>query len=300
MVVHDLEQSIEFYTRVLKMTVHQREGDTAILGNTEHILLELKQNAEAKAYPQATGLYHFAIIYPTERELAEAIAWLFTLRVGNSPTDHGYSKTTYLLDPDGNTIELYIRTPERAVYTEDEAGELVVKYADGRLGNGRDQLDLEELFGTLDEKSKLDAPLSAETAMGHVHLFTSNIEEMMVFYRDVIGLGEGMMLKEFQMGDVALSEVEFHVIAFNQWKGNILPPPDPNIGMHHYTLVVPDDAAYADLRGRIEQAAVEITPHQSGYYIKDPAGLRMYITQDDSDMVMVAGVAQRQPVVSKM
>ena len=300
MVVRDLDQSIEFYTKVLKMTVHQREGDTAILGNTEHILLELTQNAEAEAYPQATGLYHFAIIYPTERELAEAIAWLFTLRVGNSPTDHGYSKTTYLLDPDGNTIELYIRTPERAVYTEDETGELVVKYADGRLGNGRDQLNLEELFGTLDEKSKLDLPLSAETAMGHVHLFTSNIEKMMVFYRDVIGLGEGMMLKEFQMGDVALSEVEFHVIAFNQWKGNILPPPDPNIGMHHYTLVVPDDTAYTELKSRIEAAGVEMTSHQAGYFIKDPAGLKLYITQDDSALEMVNRVQQQQPVSSTL
>lgn len=175
-------------------------------------------------------------------------------------------------------------TPERATYTEDDNGELVVKYTDGRIGNGRDPLDLEELFNTLDENSKLDAPLSAKTAMGHVHLFTQDINKMLVFYRDVIGLGEGMVLKEFKMGDVALSEVEFHVIAFNQWKGNVPPPPNPNIGMHHYTLVVPDDKAYANLQKRIKKADIVMTPHQNGYFIKDPAGLRLYITQNDSEV----------------
>lgn len=288
MIVHDLRQSVDFYTEVLKMTVHQQIGDTAILGSVDGILLELKENKAAKQYPQATGLYHFAIIYPNERELAEAVAWLFTLNYPNSPTDHGYSKTTYLTDPDGNTIELYIRTPERAVFTVNDSGELAVRYTDGRIGNGRDTLDLEELFATLDkDTSRLDAPLSNGVAMGHVHLYTGNIDEMLVFYRDVIGLGEGIMLKEFQMGDVSLSEVEFHVIAFNQWKGDILPPPQPNIGMHHYTLIVPDERAYADLRMRIEKAKIEMTSHQDGYFIKDPAGLSFYITRNDSKMKLV-------------
>lgn len=284
--VHNLKTSIEFYTRVLKMTVHQRTETTAILGNTDHILLELTEDSTAKQYVQNTGLYHFAIIYPNEKELAEAVAWLFMLRYANSPTDHGYSKTTYLNDPDGNTIELYIRTANRAVFTVDN-GEVIVRYADGRLGNGRDELNLEELFSTLDKQNQLDAPLSSETAMGHVHLYARNIDDMLVFYRDVIGLGEGMMIQEFQMGDVSLSEVEFHVIAFNQWKGAVLPPPDAHLGMHHYTLVVPDNRAYADLNNRIKKAHIEMTQHQEGFFIKDPAGLTFYITQDDTKMEMV-------------
>lgn len=288
MVVRDLKRSVEFYSKVLKMTLHQQDKDIAILGNAEHALLELRQDATAKSYPQSTGLYHFAIIYPAERELAEAVAWLFELGVNNSPTDHGYSKTTYLVDPDGTTIELYIRTPERAIYIEDDSGAMVVKYADGRLGNGRDPLDLDELFRTIGKDSKIDAPLSAETAMGHVHLFAHNIEEMMLFYRDIIGLGEGMMLRGFQMGDAALSEAQFHVIAFNQWKGDVLPPPDRNIGMHHYTLVVPDDKAHSSLETQIKKAGIATTLHQGGYFIKDPAGLRLYITQDDANVKFVA------------
>lgn len=268
------------------MTVHQQTETTAILGNTEHILLELVEDTTAKQYVQTTGLYHFAIIYPNEKELAEAVGWLFTLRYANSPTDHGYSKTTYLTDPDGNTIELYIRTAERAVYTIDN-GEVVVRYADGRLGNGRDELNLEELFSTLDDSSRLDAPLSSQTAMGHVHLYARNIDDMLKFYRDVIGLGEGMMIQEFQMGDVSLSEVEFHVIAFNQWKGMVLPPPESHLGMHHYTLVVPMKKAYTALKKRITAADIAMIPHNEGFYITDPAGLKFYITPDDSSLKVV-------------
>ena len=84
------------------------------------------------------------------------------------------------------------------------------------------------------------------------------------------------------MGDVALSKEQFHVVAFNQWKGNVPPPPDVQNGMHHYTLVVPDDKAYVSLEKRIKKANSAATSHQDGYFIKDPAGLRIYVTKDDS------------------
>ena len=285
LVVRDLKASIEFYTKVLKMTIHQQDDSTALLGNTEAILLELKENKTAKQYLQATGLYHFAIIYPSERELAEAIAWLFALRFPNSPTDHGYSKTTYLTDPDGTTIELYVRTPERGIYQVDDNGEVSVHYADGRVGNGRDSLDLNQLFATLnDDISRVDAPLSSSASIGHVHLFSHNIQEMMVFYRDIIGFGEGMILEGFQMGDMALSEDKFHVVAFNQWKGNVLPPPQPNIGMHHYTLVVSIQKSYEELQKRLKQAEINTISHQEGFFVNDPAGLAIYITNDDSKL----------------
>ena len=146
---------------------------------------------------------------------------------------------------------------------------------------------MQELFSLLDDKSVLDAPLSAGTTMGHVHLFTHDIQEMLVFYRDVIGFGEGMMVSSFKMGDVALSEEQFHVIAYNEWKGKVPPPPDISNGMHHYTLVVTDDKAYAELEARIKKAKITTTPHQDGYFIKDPAGLRLYITKDDSKVVII-------------
>jgi catechol 2,3-dioxygenase len=54
-----------------------------------------------------TGLYHFAIVYPSRRELAEAVKRVLehghTFRGGQTDA---MTEAFYLEDPDGNGIEL--------------------------------------------------------------------------------------------------------------------------------------------------------------------------------------------------
>jgi catechol 2,3-dioxygenase len=81
-------------------------------GRTHHELLLIEVGAEAAAYPPAPriGMYHFGVkIGDTDDELREAVAKLEatgTRVVGSS--DHGVTHSLYILDPDGNEIELYI------------------------------------------------------------------------------------------------------------------------------------------------------------------------------------------------
>ena len=59
-----------------------------------------------------TGLYHFALLLPSRRELANALARLAS--TGTTLTgvaDHGVSEALYLDDPEGNGIELYRDRP---------------------------------------------------------------------------------------------------------------------------------------------------------------------------------------------
>ena len=59
------------------------------------------------APPQHTGLYHFAILYPTRRDLATAVRRVIDAGVRiQGVADHGVSESIYLADPDGNGIEL--------------------------------------------------------------------------------------------------------------------------------------------------------------------------------------------------
>ena len=109
------------------------------------MLLRLSEDGTARRVDRGAGMYHFAILYPSRTELARAVARLFALRYPNAPTDHGVSKTSYLEDPEGNTIELYVRSLEDATM-ELVDGQLVVRYADGRIGTGRDPLDVDALF----------------------------------------------------------------------------------------------------------------------------------------------------------
>src|SRR5258708_37599524 len=65
--------------------------------------------------PGTTGLYHFAMVYPTRAALADALRRLIAAGVPlEGASDHGVSESLYLRDPDGNGVELYRdRPPEQ-------------------------------------------------------------------------------------------------------------------------------------------------------------------------------------------
>src|SRR5262245_15146799 len=100
--VSNLERALQFYRDALGFEVTQRYGSSAVFlsagGYHHHIALNTWAGEDAPPPPPGrTGLYHFAILYPTRRELARAFKPLF---------DHGVSEAIYLRDPDGNGIEL--------------------------------------------------------------------------------------------------------------------------------------------------------------------------------------------------
>jgi catechol 2,3-dioxygenase len=277
--VASLEREITFYTRVLGFTLHWRNSPEAALGTEAEVLLRLTEVPTARRAQNTTGMYHFAILYPRRKELARAIARLFALRYPNYPTDHGVSMTTYLDDSEGNNIELYIRTLERGAF-EIINGQMAVRYADGRLGSGRDPLDVEALFEELDEDDPLDQPLPYGTRLGHVHLYGSNLEASMKFYRDVLGFQEGPMFPSFRMGEVGLDAQQPHVIAWNTWKGEGAPPAPANaLGMRYFTIVLPNAGELQRVVERVQAAGLPADPTPEGILVRDPSQISMILTE---------------------
>jgi catechol 2,3-dioxygenase len=224
-------------------------------------------------------MYHFAILYPSRKELARAIARLFALRYPNSPTDHGVSMTTYLDDPEGNNIELYIRTLDRAVF-EVVNGQMVVKYADGRMGTGRDPLDLEALFSELDENESLGGTLPEGTQIGHMHLYVSSLESSMHFYHKILGFAEGPVITSFRMGEVGLDSQQPHVIAFNTWKGEGIPPaPAIALGLRYFTIVLPDTDELQRAVAHIQAAGLSTEQRPDGIWVRDPSQISLVLTE---------------------
>ncbi len=276
--VQNLDRQITFYTKVLGFNVHWREGSEAALGTEQEVLLHLSENPNALRMQQTTGMYHFAILYPSLKELARAIARLFVMRYPNAPTDHGMSKTTYLDDLEGNNIELYVRSLEDAV-VEIVNGEMVVQYADGRVGSGRDPLNLEALFNELSDDDPLDSPLPDGTQIGHVHLYGTHIPQMFTFYRDTLGFQNWTHIENFQMGDVGLDEQQPHVVAFNTWKGISLPPaPDHALGLRYFTLTYPSSADLVQAITRLQDAGIETQQTPAGVQVYDPAHIQVILT----------------------
>jgi catechol 2,3-dioxygenase len=115
--VADLKRALDFYCGVLGFELTQRYGSQAAFisagGYHHHIGLNTWQSAGGSPPPPgATGLYHFAILYPTRAALADALRRLLAANVPlDGASDHGVSEALYLHDPDHHGIELYWDRP---------------------------------------------------------------------------------------------------------------------------------------------------------------------------------------------
>ena len=172
--VANLENQLAFYQQALGFQLHWREGNQASIGTGDYELLHLVEQPGYKRYHGVTGLYHFAVLFPDQRELARAMARLFALKYLNHPTDHIMTKTTYLDDPEGNGIELYTESPEDGEWFMEEDG-FGARRSDGSPSNGREPLNVEALFSHLKDDDKLDLSIPKETRIGHIHLHVSDV-----------------------------------------------------------------------------------------------------------------------------
>jgi catechol 2,3-dioxygenase len=109
--VADLDRAIWFYRDVLGFDLLMNMGTAAFLsagGYHHHIGLNTWESLGGSAPASGTtGLYHFAINYPTRPDLAAALVRLLEAGWGiDGASDHGTHEAIYLHDPDANGIEL--------------------------------------------------------------------------------------------------------------------------------------------------------------------------------------------------
>jgi catechol 2,3-dioxygenase len=268
--VADLERQVEFYQSIVGLNLHWREGSTAGLGAGAADLLRLTEVRGAQRARHTTGLYHFALLLPNRIELARAIARLFSLRYPNYPTDHVMTKTTYLDDPEGNTIEIYAESPEDGTMgiVNDT---FVARRMDGVPSSGRDPLDVEALFRLLTPTHRLDQPMPPETRVGHVHLYVADLDATLRFYHNGIGFDNMGVAHAVRMGMVSAGGYHHH-IGFNTWMGEGAPPPPGNaLGLRYFTVLLPDQDELDSVVRRVRQAGLETVPTDNGLLLRDPS-----------------------------
>ena len=120
--VRNLERSRRFYRDLLGWREVARWGNRGALfssGRTHHelLLIEVGEDAHPVPPPPRVGLYHIGLkVGDSDDELRAAVAELQSAGVPIVGTaDHTVTHSVYILDPDGNEIELYvdILPPER-------------------------------------------------------------------------------------------------------------------------------------------------------------------------------------------
>lgn len=116
--VADLERALKFYCGVLGFELQQKFGAQAAFisagGYHHHLGLNTwESQGGSPPPPGSTGLYHTAILYPSRKELADALRRVFAAGIElDGAADHGVSEALYLRDPDQNGVELYRDRPE--------------------------------------------------------------------------------------------------------------------------------------------------------------------------------------------
>ncbi len=117
--VADLDRALGFYRDILGFEITTRYGDSAVFlsagGYHHHIGLNTWSGKGAPPAPKGhAGLYHFAILYPSRKELAHTLKKLIDIKYPiTGVADHGVSEAIYLNDPDGNGVELYADRPRK-------------------------------------------------------------------------------------------------------------------------------------------------------------------------------------------
>jgi catechol 2,3-dioxygenase len=189
--VLDLQREAEFYER-FGLTRHNEDTNTVTFGSSAAPLLRLKALDGGRARPRRTaGLYHFAILLPSEEELGGFLQRTLAERLPLTGTaDHFVSQALYFDDPEGNGIEVYADRP-RSEW----------EYPNGRLNIGTDHLDFERMLRIA---AKPQEKFSDGTVLGHMHLNVGDLDQSQTFYESM-----GMEL----MGEVG------GVMRFMSWDG---------------------------------------------------------------------------------
>jgi catechol 2,3-dioxygenase len=141
--VANLERSLAFYCGVLGFRVTQRLNERVVLismGGDYHHHIALNTRESLGGSPpdrSSTGLEHFAILYPTRGQLADAVRQVSEQGITfRRAADYGISESIHVDDPDGIGVEL----------SWDRPAQLWPRTAAGELNAGMRGLDVERLL----------------------------------------------------------------------------------------------------------------------------------------------------------
>ena len=264
--ITDLARSLDFYTRVIGLSVHGRGDRHAALGAGGEDLVTLRADANARPPGRHAGLYHFALLFPPREELVRAGARVAATRTRiDGASAHGTHEAIYLPDPDGIGLELAADRP-RERWPDLSGAEFVA--------HGPQPLDVGALFATIDGEPP-SALAAGGLQMGHVHLHVGDLDASTRFYRDGLGfeLGTTMPTASF----VSAGGYHHH-IAYNLWRGGgVGPAPDDVVGLRHWTLVCADQAELEAVRSRLASLGVTLEQRGDGTLARDPSRIAVLI-----------------------
>jgi catechol 2,3-dioxygenase len=275
MTVAGLDRTRAFYEQVIGLRSAEQPDGSLLLGGAEGLppLLSLVgDSAASPRNPRQTGLFHFAILVPTRRDLAVA---LVRLAQGgwrlDGASDHLVSEALYLTDPEGNGIEIY----------HDRDRSLWRREADGQLAMATLPLDLDDLLSELEAAPPdpaVDGLMPDATRIGHIHLQVAELEQIERFYSGLLGFD--VMVRGYPGALFVAAGGYHHHVGLNTWNSRDGARPAPGaVGLRAYEVRLGDSAAVEQALARVQAAgiATEVGPGGTTL-VRDPSGNGVLLT----------------------
>lgn len=263
--VSNLSRSIDFYTEIIGFRVlQQEEGRVTLTADGQHALITLVEVPNAQFVRGATGLYHFALLLPSRKDLGNLIQHFIQKNVQIGAGDHDVSEALYLSDPDGNGIEMYIDRPADT-WKWDSNGQVYMT------------TDPVQFQSVLREADGTWSGLPIDTVMGHIHLSVRNLQESEDFYTSLLDYA---VVSRYGGQALFISTGGYHHhIGLNTWhsEGADALPKDA-VGIQSYTVQLPDQDYAVNLKKRFVKQNMEIKEQENIFSIIEPNGIEVKFT----------------------
>jgi len=268
--VSDIQMSLEFYQSILGIRVLGRPSNNRALlssnGNASHLveLLRARDNDPTSRIIKGAGLYHFAILLPERKYLADM---LMNLRENPNKVhfdglaDHLVSESIYIRDPDFNGIEIYRDRPTSEW-----------NWKRGQIEMATLRLNTDDMLKESTEKGWSEMP--AKTTIGHVHLHVRDLQKAMKYYHEISGLN----LTTSYPGAYFFAAGRYHHhIATNTWLGTDIASASPeSVGLNHFSIELPNKDAFTRSLRQLSGYDLTVSDLSEGsVFVQDMDGIRI-------------------------
>lgn len=259
--VADLDLLVRYYSEAVGLKALAQAGGRVILGHNGDEVLVLQHTPHLiRASSTAAGLYHTAIVFARQTDLATAVYRVVRMfpHSFTGSADHGFSQAFYFDDPEGNGVELYWDKP---------LADWGWSVGRGPLPAISDPLDPNRFLNEHLTEQTLDPATAHTRAVGHVHLKVGDTETARSFYSDAIGFD--VTLNGF--GALFLSAGGYHHhVGSNMWNSAGAAVRTPALGLGQITLLLPDDDELGALRDRLTTQGFSVRDDGQELFIDDP------------------------------
>jgi catechol 2,3-dioxygenase len=260
--VHDLKNMQQFYHAIIGLDVLQEDVGRVTLGFDNKSIVILKQSDATTEEPGSAGLYHLAILFLTQGDLARAVQRVRsgTPELFSGSADHLVSEAFYLIDPEGNGVELYY-----------DRNTMEWEWENGFVKMDSHYISPEDYV----QKHASSKSKESEVRLGHVHLRVGNIEEAEKFYVTIVGFA---ITSRMPSALFVSMDGYHHHIGMNTWESLGAGKRSDALGLSGFEILLHKPADFLMLKKRLHEATIAFEERDQVLEFSDPWNNRIVVS----------------------